>query len=483
MFVSARALCPAVCGALLACATAAPPRSAQGWSTRQSNHFLIHSDAGDVAMQATAKRLEEVYAALSRSFFGDANVPLVEVMVFYDPAHYRALIGDSAGAFYDGVGRTGSVLVMNDQQERAGLDHLVAHELTHRFVASLYATLPNWLSEGLAMFFESVVVDNDRLEFGAAPREGVHGFAAAGGVGFADLLAVRPARLYGNEARFYYTASWGLVHYLFTAEDGALRARLPQLLATINEALGDPRRIQRAFATIYPEKSPADFDAAIERNNRRVRGPALDRLLRMSFTRPGAPRLTALPDAPTEQTERDEVVRLFHALQDRRGSRRDTRTVLLARPRYLRAEIDLDLLNRPRYVGVGAGRMLAPRTSVEADLGFGGLGLTVGPRVRQFFQLGEDGNFFLTAGAGPLLALDAGHGALSSFVTGIPPSETPNPAALAFFGGLAAELAAEVRTPSNLIIRLALGGSLGWSTAGVTQRRDMSLRGGLGWTF
>jgi hypothetical protein len=40
-----------------------------------------------------------------------------------------------------------------------------------------------------------------------------------------------------------------------------------------------------------------------------------------------------------------------------------------------------------------------------------------------------------------------------------------------------------VRTPSNLIIRLALGGSLGWSTAGVTQRRDISLRGGLGWTF
>jgi hypothetical protein len=478
-FALTRLLACALC--LAACATASPRQAAQSWTSRSTEHFLIHSDAGAGSMQLTAERLEEVYAALSRSFFGDAHVPLVEVMVFYDPAHYRSLAGDTAGAFYSGIGRTGSVLVMNDRSEgdRDSFEHLVAHELTHRFVNSQYGALPNWLHEGLAMFFGAVVVDNDRLEFGAAPRAGGHVFPTAGGVNFSDLLAVRPARLYGNEASFYYTASWGLVHYLFTAEGGALRARLPQLLEAINQAVGDPAQIQRAFSEVYPDKSVLDFDAAIERNNQRIRGTVPDRVLRMAFARPERPQLRPAVD---QQAERDEIARLFRGLERRRERAPETDQVLLERPRYARAEIHLDL-DRPTYFGLAAGKMLAAHTAAEAELGLGELGLMLAPRVRQFFQVGDDGTLFVTVGAGPLLALDAGHGTLSEYATGVPTEMTPNPAAAAFLGGLASEVGAEIRTPSNVLMRISVNGYLGWATAGVTQRRELTARGSLGWTF
>ena len=41
---------------------------------RRTPHFLIHSDAGEDALLETARRLEDVYAALAGTFFAGADI-------------------------------------------------------------------------------------------------------------------------------------------------------------------------------------------------------------------------------------------------------------------------------------------------------------------------------------------------------------------------------------------------------------------------
>ena len=449
---------------------------AEGWGSWRSEHFVIHSDASAGATLLATEHLEETYAALAGSFFQTARIPQIEVMLFHEPREYQEVVGDSAGVFVAGIGRSGSVLVMNDAGNRAELERLLAHELTHRFVRAVYPRLPTWLNEGMAMFFESALIEKQRLELGAAPAK-VHGLTLASGVDFDQLVRVPPEKLDGPDGRLYYSASWGLVHYLLTGDGGSLRVRFWDLLEAINEVNGDPEATVKAFADIYPDKPVAALDTAIERNNQHFSQPSADTVLLMPFDRPSLAKFEKLARQP------DEIGALFAGLGQRRRSPTDNRFALVDQPRFARFELHLRDVERPRQFVVTGGRMLLRHTAAEVELGLGPLGLSLNPRLRQFFEVGILGTFFFTAGGGPLLALDASHGRISRLATGTRRDLTPNPASVAFFGGLAAELGCELRTPSQILLRVALSGAGGWSTAGTTARRDLGLRVGTGWAF
>ena len=253
------------------------------WTTARSGHFLLHTDAGVGAIDAIIARFEDTYQALSASFFSRAEVPEVEALVFGDESEYRAIAGGSAGRFLAGLGTTGGVLVVRHTEDPQALEEVVAHELAHRFVNAVHPDLPNWLDEGIATYFGSVEVREAEVRFGAAPRRAVHDFAVAGGVSFTDLVSAAPERLYGPEARFFYSAGWALVNYLLIGREGSLRPRFAQLLAAIEEASRTGRRADAAFAQVYPDVPAAELDQAIQRLTASLGRPTVDRLLVLPF--------------------------------------------------------------------------------------------------------------------------------------------------------------------------------------------------------
>src|SRR5688500_11846914 len=171
------------------------PGAANDWVTAQTPHFILHTDAGAGALQRTASRFEQTYAALAAMFRRGLAAP-VEALVFGDDDEYTALNGNTAGRFIFGIGRTGSVLVARNSDDRERLERVLAHELAHRFVRETYPRVPNWLSEGIASFVETVEVRSNQVVFGGAPREASHVEWSPGGVSFAELTSVDVETLY-----------------------------------------------------------------------------------------------------------------------------------------------------------------------------------------------------------------------------------------------------------------------------------------------
>jgi hypothetical protein len=228
------------------------------WETARSQHFLVHTDAGRGAIQDTIRRFEDTYEALKATFFESVEVPTVEALVFGDSTEYDAVAGrGSAVKFLPGLGATGSLLIVRHSESPTALDSVVAHELAHRFVDAAHPALPNWLDEGLASYLESVDVRGDEVRFGAASRRSNHGFSTVAGVSFATLVRVKPETLYGNEASYYYSAAWALVHYLMNGRGGALRPRVGALLNAVEAATRQGRVADAAFTDIYRRRTGA----------------------------------------------------------------------------------------------------------------------------------------------------------------------------------------------------------------------------------
>jgi hypothetical protein len=421
------------------------------WETARSQHFVVHTDAGLGAIQAIIARFEDTYEALRATFFRQVEVPAVEVLVFGDEAEYRAVAGGTAGKFLTGVGSTGSLLLVRHAESPEALDTVVAHELAHRFAEAAHPGLPGWLDEGIASYLESVEVREDQVRFGAAARRrAIHGMAVAGGVSFEALIGATPDRLYGNEASFYYAAAWALVHHLMNGRGGALRPRFPQLLVAVAAATRQRQSAARAFAEVYPDVTLAELNEAIERLTRGLNRPATDVLVVIPFQRPPVGRIDRAP------ADRQQLQALVEAVQRTFPNRPDPVVDLGARPRLVRLDVQPSF--ETPFVGLAYGMVFHAPLAWELGLGLGPLGYEAGALGRAHLNVGEGGNFFVSAGFGPVLALKSEwlgneirrHEAV-----------TDRPRRLYYFVGLVPELAAEVRTPSNLVARVSVGAYLG----------------------
>jgi hypothetical protein len=420
------------------------------WETVRSNHFVVHTDAGRIVAEAIVSRFEDTYQALSRAFFAQVQVKDVEALVFADASEYDTVFGrDTAGRFIPGLGPTGSLLVIKLQTQRP--DRVVAHELVHRFVDAVHPRLPNWMDEGIAMFFQSIEVRDDELLVGESPRRvTTHGFAEAGGVSFRDLVKVPLVDLYGPDARFYYAAAWALVHYLMTGAEGKYRARFSALLLAMEQAHRQGHSAEVAFAEVYPDIPLATLDDEVERLTRNLNRPGVETLLVLPFQRRPAEAITRKP------ARREEIEALVEGAWARRlNPPPGAPPPLVKRRRFAGAETEMEL--PPRYFGVSYGQtVLRPQLAWETELGLGPFGYQTAARARYDWAVGEGGNFFVVVGLGPMLAVKSQ--ALGLEVERYP--DQPEPRGWYYHLVLDPQLAAEVRTPSRLIVRFSVSGHI-----------------------
>lgn len=242
---------------------AAAERGADGvFEERTSSHFRLLQDVDiDRASGASGSvRFErEVLDALEaghealEALLGLRPGRRITVVV-YDPrvfdATFRGLFRFPAAGFYHG-----QIRVRGAAKVTASLEGTLLHELVHAafHAAAPTRTLPAWLGEGLAEWFEARARGLRRLGPGqyaalrrAAREDALPSLAALSGPGF--------GRLDAQGAGLAYLYSRGLVDYL-------ARRHGERDLARLAEAWVRRGSLERSFERIF-RSSPADLDAA-----------------------------------------------------------------------------------------------------------------------------------------------------------------------------------------------------------------------------
>jgi hypothetical protein len=153
------ACCFVICG-LLAARTATaidPPPDTSRWiDSRQAGQFVCRADFALSGYEGLFPQLEQIQADLVRSLGIPAPHEQVELYLLHDQATYRQYlhtrypqVPDRRALFVKGRG-PGQVYAYRSDQ----LPTDVRHEGTHGLLHASLPTVPLWLDEGLAEFFE-----------------------------------------------------------------------------------------------------------------------------------------------------------------------------------------------------------------------------------------------------------------------------------------------------------------------------------------
>ncbi|MEO8070219.1 MAG: DUF1570 domain-containing protein [Acidobacteriota bacterium] len=240
-----------------AAAAASEPRAVVGpWTKVQSENFVFIGDARESEIRRVAQKLEQFRETLVRILGEPAlrsPVPTV-VFVFANDrsfAPYRPLANgrpvETVGYFE--ASEPINYIALVPSTDRDDL-RVVFHEYTHLIVHTQMGTLPLWMEEGLAEFYESVEErDGGRIVLLGRPEAAsVHALTSRT-MPLADLLGLeRSSRLYtGQSAGTFYAQAWALVHYLLTSRPRA--GQLATYIGEIRNGAEPPKAFAAAFKT------------------------------------------------------------------------------------------------------------------------------------------------------------------------------------------------------------------------------------------
>ncbi|WP_248357204.1 hypothetical protein [Anaeromyxobacter oryzae] len=253
--------CAVLAALLAACAAPSafrcPAQGGPPWRELSTDHLVLRTDLPAREASALAGRLERMRVAVGAALFeGAPPAPgQVEVIAFRTAEEYRPFAPEGAAGYYlRYAGGPPRIVLSGALQpwQRA----LLAHELTHHFLASVFHRQPRWLAEGLAVYMESLGDDapgSAAVTVGAPPPARLDR-ARTRPVPVRELLAwdggpgLRPAL-------DYYAASWVLVHWL--------AHRRPAAFAELQRRLAAGAEPAAAWRAALPEHDP-DVPGALE---------------------------------------------------------------------------------------------------------------------------------------------------------------------------------------------------------------------------
>lgn len=237
-----------------ACATSSrafrcPTHGGPAWRELASDHFVLRTDLAPREAAALVGRFERMRAAVAAALPGASPAEgRVEVIAFRTKEEYAPFApGGAEGYYLRSEGGPPRIVLSAD----LGPDQrvLLAHELTHHFLAGAFLRQPRWFAEGLAVYMESLpeALDPGTFVVGTPPPARL-AWARRWPVPTAELLAW-DGTAKERPALDYYAASWLLVHWLGHRRPHAF-AELQRRLAA-----GDPPDV--AWAAAVPDLNPA----------------------------------------------------------------------------------------------------------------------------------------------------------------------------------------------------------------------------------
>jgi hypothetical protein len=263
--------------ASLGCSSLRPPLTAPAeggppWTELTSHHFILETDTDPGSADAVVAEFERMYAALAHAMHvsaGPEDAPgasPIELVLFERAKDFDEVTGhDRTTHAYFSTSSGHPTMVMSQGLLAEETRTVFLHELAHRFIRARFAgftSVPTWLNEGLAQFYSTMRIEDDRIVVGddlptaAFWKQPIYSMAwhestlqvlipVHKAPGVRDLVdseraTFSPASEHENVSQkerermsLYYTASWKLVHLLMNGPDPQARARFQAFLSRL----------------------------------------------------------------------------------------------------------------------------------------------------------------------------------------------------------------------------------------------------------
>jgi hypothetical protein len=159
--------------------SSAPATGSSGWTELRTPHFTINTDLDRATAEQAAVDFESMFSTLSDVAFRSGELPRVNIdVIHFRRAEDYELTAPKNAAAYFGSGTSydfefrSIVVLFGDLTNFTRAT--IQHELTHFFVRHYYPQAPPWLSEGMAGYYESVVLEGGVTILGRRKRLAFH---------------------------------------------------------------------------------------------------------------------------------------------------------------------------------------------------------------------------------------------------------------------------------------------------------------------
>ena len=248
-------------------------QTSQNWTSVRSKNFHLVGDASETEMKAAAARLEEFRGAFSQLFPTlKLDVPGVRtnVVIFKNDSSYRPFkpkradgTADDHIAGYFQAGQDANYITLSLPGARTDGYGTIFHEYVHFLIDANFdgASVPPWLNEGLAEYFETLAfADGRTARLGAAP-EGHIRLLGRGTIPISELFGADSSLLHktGDESRsLFYAESWAVVHYLINSGDGTQQQKFDNIISLLGGAKNPEKSAREKLGG-----DPAGFEKAL----------------------------------------------------------------------------------------------------------------------------------------------------------------------------------------------------------------------------
>lgn len=257
---------------LITILSAGQPVSAKdNWISVRSRNFQLIGNAGEKDIRQVANRLEqfrEVFTRLFPKAKFTSPVPTT-VVVFKNDKSYSPFRSSPniAGYFQPGPDVNYITLTTEVRGEQDPFT-VIFHEYTHLLVNSTLGNAPTWFNEGLAEYYSSFSISDERkVMLGKPISSHVYLLRESKMLALPTLFQVDHNSPHYNEREkqsIFYAQSWALTHYLIHKPGGSAAIDKFMTLMNSNTALDDA--FQQSFQTTF-EKMEKDVRAYIKHDS------------------------------------------------------------------------------------------------------------------------------------------------------------------------------------------------------------------------
>ncbi len=288
------------------------------WKVVVSPHFVVRTDAPAGRYQRVIDHLEDVYEALSGTFFQGVRVPPIDVLLFAKqedfegvaPGNLLGFLTLRASSFEDGL-----LVLSADGEDMAAAEATAAHELAHRLLHAVNEKVPRWLHEGFAEYVAALEIRDRQVAFDSAN-------VVPSWVYFEDpipidrLLTSGSGDFFGSDARAVYMTAWMLVRQLLGDPGPGVVDRLQRLIAHSSIA-STPADRTAALRAAFGGAEVADIQRGLTASFQSIlRGdakPGARRTLAFTLSRQGRAPIQVSP------ADRSSIKSLCGELRSQRG--------------------------------------------------------------------------------------------------------------------------------------------------------------------
>jgi Tfp pilus assembly protein PilF len=239
------------------------------WTEVRSDHFDVFTDAGEKQGRHVAgqfERMRSLFRAVLPHAGGDAELPITVLALkdrkgftAVEPAAYLAKGSlPLAGLFLRTEDRNYILLRLDTEGEQPYT--VVYHEYTH-FVLRKEESLPLWLNEGLAEFYQNTVIGEKDVQLGQPSANDILYLRQNKLLPLPTLFAVDHNSPYYHEEQkgsVFYAESWALTHLLRITDFQNKANRIGEYARLVSQNTDPVAAAQQAFGDLNKHQKELD---------------------------------------------------------------------------------------------------------------------------------------------------------------------------------------------------------------------------------